>query len=52
MREALTHWRNARAFAACALMRARLAADLSDPSRNCALRCAGPSTTSPVTRAQ
>ncbi|MFD7613706.1 ATP-binding protein [Streptomyces sp. NPDC059828] len=31
VREALTHWRDAGAFAACALMRARLAADFSDP---------------------
>ncbi|MFF3111072.1 hypothetical protein ACFVSN_17995 [Kitasatospora sp. NPDC057904] len=31
MREALTHWRDPGAFAACALMRARLAADLADP---------------------
>ncbi|MGF1425792.1 ATP-binding protein [Kitasatospora sp. LaBMicrA B282] len=31
VREALTHWRDAGAFAACALLRARLAADLGDP---------------------
>ncbi|MER6032110.1 ATP-binding protein [Streptomyces sp. NPDC001851] len=31
VREALTHWRDPAAFAACALMRTRLAADLSDP---------------------
>ncbi|MFD8080808.1 AAA family ATPase [Kitasatospora sp. NPDC059722] len=31
VREALTHWRDPGAFAACALMRARLAADLADP---------------------
>ncbi|WP_221889790.1 ATP-binding protein [Streptomyces sp. WAC06614] len=31
VREALAHWRDAQAFAACALLRARLAADLVDP---------------------
>ncbi|WP_370155482.1 ATP-binding protein [Streptacidiphilus sp. EB129] len=31
VREALTNWRNAVAFATCALMHARLAADLDDP---------------------
>ncbi|WP_244945305.1 ATP-binding protein [Couchioplanes caeruleus] len=31
VREALVHWRDAAAFAACALMRVRLAADLADP---------------------
>ncbi|KOV56991.1 hypothetical protein ADK64_40705 [Streptomyces sp. MMG1121] len=31
VREALTHWRDPAAFAACALTRTRLAADLSDP---------------------
>ncbi|MCX4510721.1 ATP-binding protein [Streptomyces sp. NBC_01619] len=31
VREALTHWRDAGAFATCALMRARLAADFPDP---------------------
>jgi hypothetical protein len=31
VREALTHWRDTGAFAACALLRARLAADLTDP---------------------
>lgn len=31
VREALTHWRDAAAFAAGALMRARLAADFADP---------------------
>ncbi|MFK0218349.1 ATP-binding protein [Streptomyces vinaceus] len=31
VREALAHWRDKGAFAACALMRARLAADLEDP---------------------
>lgn len=31
VREALAHWRDADAFAACALMRARLAADFADP---------------------
>ncbi|MFZ3474329.1 ATP-binding protein [Streptomyces sp. 4.24] len=31
VREALTHWRDAAAFAAGALMRARLAADFTDP---------------------
>ncbi|GHF66464.1 hypothetical protein GCM10018790_50540 [Kitasatospora xanthocidica] len=31
VREALGHWRDPRAFAACALLRARLAADLADP---------------------
>ncbi|MEU6217691.1 AAA family ATPase [Streptomyces sp. NPDC047022] len=31
VREALTHWRDTGAFAACALMRARLAADFTDP---------------------
>ncbi|WP_042381793.1 ATP-binding protein [Streptacidiphilus melanogenes] len=31
VREALAHWRDAGAFAACALIRARLAADLADP---------------------
>ncbi|MEU6084412.1 ATP-binding protein [Streptomyces sp. NPDC047108] len=31
VREALAHWRDAATFAACALMRARLAADLTDP---------------------
>ncbi|MER7771696.1 ATP-binding protein [Kitasatospora sp. NPDC096140] len=31
VREALVHWRDAGAFAACALLRARLAADLDDP---------------------
>ncbi|CAM5649875.1 hypothetical protein SAVIM338S_06494 [Streptomyces avidinii] len=31
VREALTHWRDARAFAAGALLRVRLAADLGDP---------------------
>jgi hypothetical protein len=32
VREALTHWRDAAAFAACALTRTRLAADLTDPA--------------------
>jgi hypothetical protein len=32
VREALAHWRDAGVFAACALMRARLAADLADPA--------------------
>ncbi|GAA2808492.1 ATP-binding protein [Kitasatospora paracochleata] len=32
VREALAHWRDAAAFAACALLRARLAADLADPA--------------------
>ncbi|MFD5426471.1 AAA family ATPase [Streptomyces sp. NPDC127084] len=31
VREALTHWRDAAGFAACALMRTRLAADFADP---------------------
>ncbi|WP_035794271.1 hypothetical protein [Kitasatospora mediocidica] len=31
VREALLHWRDPRAFAVCALMRVRLAADLADP---------------------
>ncbi|MFI1395882.1 ATP-binding protein [Streptomyces sp. NPDC020681] len=31
VREALAHWRDAGAFTACALMRARLAADFDDP---------------------
>lgn len=31
VREALTHWRDPAAFAACALTRTRLAADLADP---------------------
>lgn len=31
VREALSHWRDAGAFAACALVRARLAADMADP---------------------
>ncbi|MGW6918178.1 ATP-binding protein [Kitasatospora sp. NPDC054939] len=31
VREALTHWRDPAAFAACALLRTRLAADLDDP---------------------
>ncbi len=31
VREALAHWRDPNAFAACALMRTRLAADLGDP---------------------
>lgn len=31
MREALAHWRDPGAFAACALMRTRLAADFGDP---------------------
>ncbi|MFD7078952.1 ATP-binding protein [Streptomyces sp. NPDC059918] len=31
VREALTHWRDRDAFAACALIRARLAADLTEP---------------------
>ncbi|MGW4897950.1 ATP-binding protein [Kitasatospora sp. NPDC004240] len=31
VREALAHWRDPGAFAACALLRARLAADLADP---------------------
>ncbi|MEU6235976.1 ATP-binding protein [Kitasatospora sp. NPDC047058] len=31
VREALVHWRDAGAFAACALVRTRLAADLGDP---------------------
>lgn len=31
VREALAHWRDPGAFAACALMRTRLAADFSDP---------------------
>lgn len=31
VREALTHWRDSAAFAACALTRTRLAADLADP---------------------
>ena len=31
VREALVHWRDAGAFAACALMRVRLAADLTEP---------------------
>ncbi|MFG2991687.1 ATP-binding protein [Streptomyces sp. NPDC048257] len=31
VREALAHWRDAGAFAACALMRTRLAADFADP---------------------
>lgn len=31
VREALSHWRDPGAFAACALMRARLAADFTDP---------------------
>ncbi|MFB6810328.1 AAA family ATPase [Streptomyces sp. NPDC056387] len=31
VREALSHWRDPRAFAACALTRARLAADFADP---------------------
>lgn len=31
VREALAHWRDTGAFAACALMRARLAADLGNP---------------------
>ncbi|MEV6596656.1 ATP-binding protein [Actinoplanes sp. NPDC051346] len=31
VREALVHWRDDGAFAACALMRVRLAADLTDP---------------------
>ncbi|MFK0257054.1 ATP-binding protein [Streptomyces sp. NPDC090445] len=31
VREALAHWRDASAFAACALMRSRLAADLGEP---------------------
>ncbi|MCU7821047.1 ATP-binding protein [Kitasatospora sp. DSM 101779] len=31
VREALSHWRDAAAFAACALMRSRLAADLAEP---------------------
>jgi len=31
VREALPHWRDAAAFAACALTRTRLAADLTDP---------------------
>jgi len=33
VREALAHWRDAGAFTACALMRARLAADFADPVR-------------------
>ncbi|MEV6599940.1 ATP-binding protein [Actinoplanes sp. NPDC051346] len=33
VREALVYWRDAGAFAACALMRVRLAADLADPVR-------------------
>ncbi|GAA3119778.1 hypothetical protein GCM10020254_78580 [Streptomyces goshikiensis] len=32
VREALAHWRDADAFAACALMRSRLAADFEDPA--------------------
>ncbi len=32
VREALSHWRDTKAFTACALMRARLAADLGDPA--------------------
>ncbi|MEU9131683.1 AAA family ATPase [Kitasatospora sp. NPDC048540] len=32
VREALAHWRDPGAFAACALMRARIAADLDDPA--------------------
>ncbi|MER5729034.1 ATP-binding protein [Streptomyces sp. NPDC002138] len=32
VREALTHWGDAGAFAACALLRTRLAADLGDPA--------------------
>ncbi|MEU6215748.1 ATP-binding protein [Streptomyces sp. NPDC047023] len=32
VREALAHWRDAGAFAACALLRTRLAADLEDPA--------------------
>ncbi|MBL1098442.1 ATP-binding protein [Streptomyces coffeae] len=32
VREALAHWRDPATFAACALMRARLAADLIDPA--------------------
>ncbi|MGP3684293.1 AAA family ATPase [Streptomyces sp. IBSNAI002] len=32
VREALGHWRDAGAFAACALMRARLAADFDEPA--------------------
>lgn len=31
VREALTHWRDPSTFAACALMRSRLAADLTEP---------------------
>ena len=31
VREALAHWRDADAFAACALLRTRLAADLGEP---------------------
>ncbi|WP_063839662.1 AAA family ATPase [Streptomyces sp. WM4235] len=31
VREALAHWRDAGAFAACALLRSRLAADFADP---------------------
>ncbi|MER7751951.1 ATP-binding protein [Kitasatospora sp. NPDC097643] len=33
VREALAHWRDAGAFAACALLRTRLAADLGEPVR-------------------
>ncbi|RDI60295.1 AAA family ATPase [Nocardia pseudobrasiliensis] len=32
VREALSHWGNASGFAACALIRSRLAADLTDPA--------------------